>query len=179
MSQPFPLETDDPEATQALAADLGRVASPGLVIALAGEMGAGKTTFVRGLAEGLESPDPVSSPTYTLMHAYRGRVELRHFDAWMSAREGAFLASGGAEDLLSGEVVCVLEWAEEVADLLPEDRLTLEIALVSPTERRLDARAGGPNSRAALAAWCDAISDPERSSNPTEPTSDPAVGGGR
>jgi len=173
MSDPFPILTDDPEATEAVAAALGRVARPGLVIALAGEMGAGKTTFVRGLAAGLDSPDPVSSPTYTLMHAYRGRVELRHFDAWMSAREGAFLASGGAEDLLSGEFVSVLEWAEEVADLLPDDRLTIEIALVTPTERRLAAHAGGERASAALDAWRRALADR------TEPPAARPVEGGR
>lgn len=168
------LDTPGPDGTEAAAAALGRVAEPGLVIALEGEMGAGKTTFVRGLAAGLEAADPVSSPTYTLMHVYRGRLELRHFDAWMSAREGAFLASGGAEDLLAGDAVCALEWADEVDEFLPADRLTVRIQLLDLERRRLVAASGGPVSGRVLAAWRRAI-DPDRG----EPGGERAVGGPR
>lgn len=175
--QPEPLlETGGPDATEAAAAALGRIAPPGLVIALDGEMGAGKTTFVRGLAAGLDSPDAVSSPTYTLMHVYRGRHELRHFDAWMSAREGAFLASGGGEDLLDGDAVCALEWAAEVEAFLPEDRLTVELALLDLERRRLAARAGGPRAARALAAWRTEL---ERVMQSDEPPGGRDVGGPR
>jgi tRNA threonylcarbamoyladenosine biosynthesis protein TsaE len=148
--------TTDPTATLAVAAALGRVAAPGLVVALCGEMGAGKTTFVRGLAAGLDSPDDVASPTYTLMHAYRGRLELLHFDAWLTGREAGFLSGGGGEAFDSG-AVCAVEWASEVEDFLPEDRLEVELLATGLEERRLLARARGPRALSALAAWRDEI----------------------
>jgi tRNA threonylcarbamoyladenosine biosynthesis protein TsaE len=163
------LESDDADATERLAALLGRVALPGLVLALEGEMGAGKTTFVRGLARGLDSPDAVSSPTYTLMHAYRGRIPLKHFDAWMSAREGAFLASGGGEDLLDADSVCALEWSEEVQDLLPDDRLTLRLVPLGLERRRLVWRASGPLSERVLSAFLHSLREE------SEPSGGPAV----
>lgn len=110
------------EATFELGRLLGRAAPPGLVVALDGELGTGKTTLVRGLAEGLEVQDPVSSPTYTLMNSYRGRLELLHFDAWMEGRETAFLDGGGAEWFHSGGVA-VVEWGQRVQAFLPADRL--------------------------------------------------------
>ncbi|MEZ5980021.1 MAG: tRNA (adenosine(37)-N6)-threonylcarbamoyltransferase complex ATPase subunit type 1 TsaE [Planctomycetota bacterium] len=129
---------------------LGHAAEAGLVVALGGELGAGKTTLVRGLARGLGSADTVSSPTYTLLHAYSGRLELRHFDAWMSAREGAFLAGGGAEDLHSN-AVCAVEWASEVGEFLPEDRLDVDLVPTGVLGRRIALRARGPLSGRVLA----------------------------
>ncbi|MBI5431934.1 MAG: tRNA (adenosine(37)-N6)-threonylcarbamoyltransferase complex ATPase subunit type 1 TsaE [Planctomycetes bacterium] len=119
--------TRDPQATERLAEHLARGLEPGTVLALDGELGAGKTCFVRGLARGLDSVDPVASPTYTLMHEYRGRLPLYHFDAWMQGREEAFLAGGGAEWLEAGGVAAV-EWAERVAEHLPRERLHVELA---------------------------------------------------
>lgn len=148
----FVATTNDPSRTEALAAALGRVAEPGLVVALRGEMGAGKTTFVRGLAAGLGSPDDVASPTYTLMHAYRGRIELLHFDAWLTGREAGFLSGGGGEAFDSG-AVCAVEWASEVEEFLPADRLEVEIEATGLEGRRFAARPTGPRSRSALAAW--------------------------
>lgn len=162
------LTSDDAESTERLAAVLGRVALPGLVLALEGEMGAGKTTFVRGLARGLDSPDAVASPTYTLMHAYRGRLPLKHFDAWMSGREGAFLASGGAEELHDADGVCALEWSEEVRELLPDDRLTLRLVPITVDRRRLEWTASGPLSEHVLRAFLDSLADPGEP--PAQPT---------
>jgi tRNA threonylcarbamoyladenosine biosynthesis protein TsaE len=113
------------EATLAWAEALGRRLGPGSVIALDGDLGAGKTTFVRGLCEGLDVSDPVHSPSYTLMHSYAGRLEVFHFDAWMEGREAAFLDGGGVEWLF-GDGVSVIEWARRVADYLPEERLEIE-----------------------------------------------------
>lgn len=125
-----------PEATSDLARALGRAVSPGVVIALDGELGSGKTHFVRGLARGLEVTDPVSSPTYTLQHAYRGRLDLYHFDAWMQGREQAFLLDGGAEWFDAGGV-CVIEWAERVRELLPTPRIAVLLEHRGPSTRRL------------------------------------------
>ena len=96
------------------------------MIALDGDLGAGKTCFVRGLARGLGVIDPVSSPTYALLQSYEGRLPLHHLDAWMEGRERAFLLDGGLEWIVERGVT-VIEWAERVADLLPPDRISVRI----------------------------------------------------
>lgn len=129
----------EPEATAALAEHLGRRLPRGSVLALEGELGAGKTTFVRGLARGLGLSDPVSSPTFTLMHRYgeegAGR-RLDHFDAWMEGRERAFLADGGGE-ALGGADVAAVEWAERVGEWLPATHLSVRLEHRGPEERRI------------------------------------------
>jgi tRNA threonylcarbamoyladenosine biosynthesis protein TsaE len=135
------IDLPDEEATLALGEALGRRLPSGAVLALEGELGSGKTTLVRGLASGLGVPaDEISSPTYTLMHQHRGRLELLHFDAWMGAREGAFLAAGGRE-WLERPGVAAIEWASKVAAFLPRPRLELALA---PT------RLGGRRARLTL-----------------------------
>lgn len=134
-------ELPDAEATLALGEALGRLLPEGAVLALDGELGAGKTTLVRGLACGLGIPEEeVSSPTYTLMHQHRGRLELLHFDAWMASREGAFLAAGGRE-WLGGGGVAAIEWACNVSAFLPRPHLQLWL---EPTP------AGGRRARLTL-----------------------------
>ncbi len=152
-------ETTCAEDTEALAEALGRLLTADLVVTLDGELGTGKTTFTRGLAAGLEVTEPVSSPTYTLMHTYPGRLELYHFDAWMEGREAAFLDGGGAEWFRAGGVA-VVEWAARVADWLPEERLgvRLEHRGSGGAEPWLDGRRGirlrarGAAAEAVLAA---------------------------
>ncbi len=132
-------ESDSPEATRRLGEALGQALFPGAVIGLRGEMGAGKTTFVQGLARGLGVPGDVTSPTFTLMTELEGRLPLYHFDAWMAARETSLLADGGAE-LLEGPGVAVVEWAERVEAWLPAARLELEFSHVSPERRQIRIR---------------------------------------
>ena len=126
----------DPDATFALAAALGRAVAPGTLITLDGELGSGKTLFVRGLGAGLDVDDDVASPTYTLLHEYRGRLTLYHFDAWLEGRERAFLLDGGAE-WMDASGVAVIEWAERVVDLLPTPRIAVRFEHRGPDERRL------------------------------------------
>ncbi|MCA8980388.1 MAG: tRNA (adenosine(37)-N6)-threonylcarbamoyltransferase complex ATPase subunit type 1 TsaE [Planctomycetes bacterium] len=144
------------ESTEALARALGAIFQGGELIALDGELGAGKTAFVRGLARGLGIEGPVSSPTFTLMQEYEGRLLLRHFDAWMESRERSFLADGGSDALEDG-AVCAVEWSERVADWLPEPYLRVALAHLGSEERRvtLEVVGEGPAAdrlRAALAA---------------------------
>jgi tRNA threonylcarbamoyladenosine biosynthesis protein TsaE len=115
------------DATEALGFALGSLLDSGAVVALDGELGSGKTCMVRGIARALGVTGPVTSPTFTLMHQYEGRLEVRHLDAWMHARGEAFLADGGAE-WLSGEGVALVEWAEHVATWLPLPRVALKLA---------------------------------------------------
>ena len=129
------------EETAALGEALGRRLGPGAVIALDGDLGVGKTVFVQGLARGLGVEEPVTSPSFTLMHEHAGPLALHHFDAWMTGREIAFLEGGGAEALTGneGQGVCAVEWAERVADFLPPERLRVLLEYVGEArdERRI------------------------------------------
>ncbi len=128
---------ENEESTRALARDLGSRLTPGCVLALAGDLGAGKTTFVRGLAEGMGIEDPVSSPTYTLMHHYQGRgLDLYHYDAWMEGRQKAILREGG-DGVLDTDGVVVVEWAPKVAQFLPDRALQIEFQHLSEHGRLL------------------------------------------
>lgn len=145
-----------PEATEALARCIGEACVGGERIALDGELGAGKTAFVRGLARGLDVEGPVTSPTFTLMQEYEGRLLLRHFDAWMEGRERSFLADGGGDALEDG-AVCAIEWSERIADWLPEPFLRVALAHLAPERRRIELLVVGTGPaadrlRAAVAA---------------------------
>ena len=112
------------DATIALRKKIGQQLVAGDVLVLDGDLGAGKTTFTKGLAAGLEIPDIIKSPTFTIIHEYQdGRLPLYHMDAYR-------LENGGAEDLgleeyFDGDGVSVVEWAEFVEDELPADFLAI------------------------------------------------------
>lgn len=145
-----------PRATEALAQALGErltelvrrdASRRGALVLLDGELGSGKTCFVRGLARGLGVVDRVSSPTYALMASYAGTVGLDHFDAYMEGRERAFLLDGGLDCLASGGVAAI-EWASRVKDVLPLPRVAVELAHEGESERSLVLRVEG-SGRAA------------------------------
>ncbi|MEZ6017464.1 MAG: tRNA (adenosine(37)-N6)-threonylcarbamoyltransferase complex ATPase subunit type 1 TsaE [Planctomycetota bacterium] len=149
------------EATEALGEALGRAAVAGDVIALEGELGAGKTALVRGIARGLGLTDAVASPTYILMDAHQGgRLPLFHFDAWMEGREKALFLDGGDEWLRAGGLA-VIEWAGRVEAWLPTPRLAVELAHLSLAARRVTLRAvedpaegaGGLPGRSSAQLW--------------------------
>lgn len=138
------LYSEGPEQTARIAKQVGEAATPNLTIGLIGDLGAGKTCFVRGLAMGLgvNDGDAVTSPTFVLVHEYEGRLPLFHFDVYRLATPNQFSALGPEEYFLGGGV-CVVEWADRVRDLLPIERLEIEIVHQSPTERRITLRAFG------------------------------------
>ncbi|MFH0811198.1 MAG: tRNA (adenosine(37)-N6)-threonylcarbamoyltransferase complex ATPase subunit type 1 TsaE [Pseudomonadota bacterium] len=117
---------EDEAATERLGEACGRLAEPGDVIALVGDLGSGKTTFVRGLARGLEVPPEVAvaSPTFTLVNEYSGRLSLYHLDLYRVGREGQ--AGLGLDEYLYGDGVAAVEWAERLAEMPP---VRLEIRL--------------------------------------------------
>ncbi|PIE21940.1 MAG: tRNA (adenosine(37)-N6)-threonylcarbamoyltransferase complex ATPase subunit type 1 TsaE [Planctomycetota bacterium] len=127
-----------PEETEALGAALGRLLQIGEGVALRGELGAGKTVFVRGLAQGLEVDEPgeVRSPTYLLMVEHPGPIPLLHLDAYFAKRGNDFLADGGQAYLSEAGVVAI-EWAEKLSAQLPEDFLVIELEHCSEEQRRL------------------------------------------
>jgi tRNA threonylcarbamoyladenosine biosynthesis protein TsaE len=128
----LPSRTED--ETRTLAARLASVTEPGDVIALVGELGAGKTRFVQGLAAGLGVPPdtPITSPTFTLLAIYRrGRLPLYHLDLYRLAGE-ADLARLGAEEYLWGDGVSAVEWAERAPAMMPEHALWVHLEFAAP-----------------------------------------------
>jgi len=138
-------------ATRALGAALGERLPPDSVVALAGELGAGKTCFVQGLAAGLGVREPVTSPSYALLQSYAGRLELHHLDAWMEGRERSFLLDGGLECLRDGGVAAI-EWADRVRELLPLPLLWVRLEHAGPGERALALAVEGSGPAAARLA---------------------------
>ncbi len=130
---------DDPAATERFGAWLGERLQRGAILGLVGELGAGKTTLVRGLARGLrlDDPDAVASPTYLLVVEHPGPTPLLHADAYLPAKLEGFLADGGLDYLLARSAVVVVEWADRIADLLPADTLWIGLATRAAGGRRL------------------------------------------
>jgi tRNA threonylcarbamoyladenosine biosynthesis protein TsaE len=145
------LHSDSPEATLAIGRALGRAAEPGLVVALIGPLGAGKTQLVRGVAEGLEVPDSraVSSPTFVLIQEYAGRLPIYHFDTYRLTRPDQF-ADLGPEEYFEGDGVCLVEWADRVREILPGEPLEIHIEIFAESRRRLLFRAIGDRAMRVL-----------------------------
>ena len=119
-------------------------------LALSGTLGAGKTALVRGIAAGLgAAAEAVSSPTFVLLHEYRGRLPLAHLDLYRidSLRDAESI---GLDDYLSGSTVVAVEWADKALALLPPDRLEMELRHRSVQSRSIQFRATGPLSAALL-----------------------------
>ena len=103
--------------TEALGRRLGELLRPGTIIAYYGDLGAGKTAFTRGVARGLEITDRVTSPTYTIVNEYSGRLPLFHFDMYrLDSSDDLF--DIGWEDYVARGGVCCVEWSERVEDVL-------------------------------------------------------------
>ena len=127
--------TDDPVRTRAVAAMLAAVVVPGDVVALSGDLGAGKTCFVQGAAAALGVDRAVTSPTFMLVKTYpEARVPLVHADVYRLQRLHDVLDLG--EDVFSPDAVTFLEWADAVEALLPVDRLDVELRLDAAHDRR-------------------------------------------
>ena len=114
--------------TYELGEKIGQMAKPGMVISLTGDLGVGKTVFTQGLAKGLGIEEPVNSPTFTIVQVYEeGRLPLYHFDVY---RIGDIeeMDEIGYEDYFYGEGICLIEWADLIREILPEQmcRVTIE-----------------------------------------------------
>ena len=140
---------------------LGALLGPGDVIALFGELGAGKTQLAKGIAVGcgVASASEVTSPTFILMNEYKGRLPVYHFDAYRLGGSDDLLALG-AHEFFGREGVCVVEWAEKVEDALPDDRVEIDVQHVSQQRRRFDFAATGARSDAIIKALADALRRP-------------------
>lgn len=120
-------ETHTPAETEEAGARLAQALRPGDVVAFFGGLGMGKTCFIRGIAKGLHVRDAVSSPTFALVHEYRGEIPLFHFDMYRIAT-WEDLDTTGFFDYLEAGGVCAVEWSENIEEALPENAYRVEIA---------------------------------------------------
>lgn len=134
------VHSDGADRTRTIGRSLGSAAEPGTVLALVGELGAGKTQLAKGVADGLGVRSVVNSPTFVLMNEHAGRLRLFHIDAYRLGDPEEAVTAGLLDDR-QAEGIVVIEWADRLDGLLPEERL--EITLRTPPD--------GPDAR--LLAW--------------------------
>jgi tRNA threonylcarbamoyladenosine biosynthesis protein TsaE len=133
------VESRSPEVTAATGEELGRALKAGDVVALTGELGAGKTCFIQGLVRGLGASVQATSPTFVLINEYRGRVPIHHVDAYRTESLGELLDLGLPE-LFDEEAVSVVEWADKLEPLLPPRTIRVHISGVGHEPRRIAIR---------------------------------------
>jgi len=130
------IASQSPEETEAAGERLGRTLGPSDVVGLIGELGAGKTCFVQGLTRGLGVTVHATSPTFVLVNEYRGRLPVHHVDAYRTATVTE-LADLGLEEMIDGDGVTVIEWAEKARPLLPARTIYVRIDGVGDEPRTI------------------------------------------
>ena len=142
-----------PAQTRRFGAHLGALVEPGDVVLLHGDLGAGKTHFAQGIAEGLGITEPVRSPTFTLINEYdEGRIPLYHIDLYRLEGDED-IATIGIEEYFDADGLVVVEWPEKGEHWLPEDALHLFLTHFDERRRSLRVEAGGPRAEALLRAY--------------------------
>lgn len=140
----FTFTTRSSGETEAYGRRLGALLEAGCVVGLTGELGAGKTCFVKGIAGGLNNTpaDEVTSPTFTILQEYPGAVPLYHFDAYRLSGCGD-LESVGFDEYAGSDGAAVIEWADRISAALPQDALLITIEVAGESERRFVCRGRG------------------------------------
>jgi nicotinamidase/pyrazinamidase len=157
-------------ATERFGAALARALPAGTTIALSGTLGAGKTRLVQALASALGVPrDQVVSPTFVLHQQYRGSRPINHLDAYRLHDEDEFRELG-AEELFASDALTIIEWAERVADALPDDYVQIEIEVTGPTERRFTVRPVGGRNATVIDELQKALMEPGSTKPPSMST---------
>lgn len=136
---------------KAFGARMGGLLRGGEVIELIGDVGAGKTTLTKSIAVGLDITEDIQSPTFTISRVYDGRLDLRlsHYDFYR-LHDAGIMADELHETIADPKGITIIEWAEIVAGVLPDDRLTVHITSPEETVRHIELRAGGQKSKALL-----------------------------
>ncbi len=143
----------DLRTTLAMGRYLGETARPGEVITLAGTLGAGKTTLTQAIGQGLQVPEScyITSPTFSLLHEYPGRLPLYHLDLYRLGDETE-IEDLGLLEYLYGTGLSVIEWPDRLGSLMPEERLHIELSMVNETARLAEITAHGGAWREKIAA---------------------------
>ena len=152
----FDLISQSPEHTRRLGGRLGELMRGGELVLLEGDLGAGKTAFTQGIAVGLQVRQMVSSPTFTLLKEYEGRLPLYHFDLYR-LDDPLEIVDLGFEEYFSGSGVCVVEWADKAEQLWPPEHLRVRFATVSEAQRRLMMSAAGPRFVELVVAFQNSV----------------------
>ncbi|WP_067725001.1 tRNA (adenosine(37)-N6)-threonylcarbamoyltransferase complex ATPase subunit type 1 TsaE [Oceanobacillus damuensis] len=129
------IQTNTEHETISLAEKLALLLKPGDVITLEGELGAGKTTFTKGLANGLGVKRNISSPTFTIIKEYEGELPLYHMDVYRLENSEEDI---GFDEYFHGNGITVVEWAQFIEDYLPEERLNIRISYIDEHKRELE-----------------------------------------
>ncbi|MGP4066237.1 tRNA (adenosine(37)-N6)-threonylcarbamoyltransferase complex ATPase subunit type 1 TsaE [Oceanobacillus sp. M65] len=133
--------------TRQVAAQLAVLLKPGDVVTLEGELGAGKTSFTKGLANGLGVKRHVSSPTFTIIKEYQGELPLYHMDVYRLENSEEDI---GFDEYFNGDGICVVEWAQFINEFLPEERLEIEIQYAGEESRTIQFKAYGTHFEGIL-----------------------------
>ena len=136
--------TETPDQTIRLGLEIGKQLQPGSVVALHGPLGAGKTTLVKGIARSLNIEEALTSPSFTLIAEYEGSREgnpviLYHIDLYRISHPQE-IEDLGMEEILNGEGICVIEWAEKASEFLPESTVRVEIVIEDKGRRQIKIR---------------------------------------
>ena len=131
----FTFITKHEKETKEFAKHLTRVLESGDVLALEGDLGAGKTVFAKGIAEGLGVCEPVNSPTFTIVKEYQGKIPFYHLDVYRL--ESVVDEPLGFEEYLYGEGICLVEWASRISDWLPDDAIEIQFLVMADTHRKI------------------------------------------
>lgn len=150
--EPTVIRSDSAERTEGVGALLAPLLMPGDVVSLSGDLGAGKTVLVKGVARGLGVPDSVTSPTFNILLVHEGRLTLHHLDLYRLEEQRQLedidfwgvLESGGAS---------IIEWGDRFPAALPQDVLHVALSILADDTRELAVRATGPRSTALAEAW--------------------------
>ena len=130
-------ESYSPEETFAIGKEIGEQLKPGDVYCLIGDLGVGKTVFTQGVAAGLGITEPVNSPTFTIVNVYKGEnLILNHFDAYRIGDSDEMLDIG-FDEMITGDAVSVIEWAELIEDILPKERYNITINNTGDNSRKI------------------------------------------
>ena len=170
MMQSLRLDTKTPEDTQAVGRALGEQARPGDIILLTGPLGAGKTCLTQGIAMGLGVEGYVRSPTFVIMTRHHGRLTMHHMDLYrMSGPDEAW--DLGLDEQLSGDGLCVVEWADRAEELFPERCLRIDLAYADgdgEDHRSLTFSGGLEHHRAVLEALAGVYPSDRQSNAPVD-----------
>ncbi len=138
LDNPVEIVVADLAGTESFGRRLADLMFGGAVVALIGPLGAGKTHLVQAIAQGLDVSDSrlASSPTFVLIQEYAGRLPIYHFDAYRLKNSGEFIDLG-AHEYFEGKGLCLVEWADRVEDVLPQDHLRITMQIIGETARRI------------------------------------------